>query len=61
MNAEPLVNPVVLFFASIFTSNIRLANFRGRCSVVSISKDRTSADGLGLAVTVVMTICAAIS
>ncbi len=61
MNPEPLVNPVVLFFASIFTSNILLSNFLGMCSFISISKDRTSANGLGLAVTVVMTICAAIS
>ena len=61
MNAEPLVNPVVLFFASIFTSNILLSNFLGMCSFISISKDKTSANGLGLAVTVVMTICAAVS
>lgn len=61
MNVEPLVNPVVLFFASIFTSNILLSNFLGMCSFISISKDRTSANGLGLAVTVVMTICAAVS
>lgn len=61
MNAEPLVNPVVLFFASIFTSNILLSNFLGMCSFISISKDRTSANGLGLAVTVVMTICTAVS
>lgn len=61
MNAEPLVNPVVLFFASIFTSNILLSNFLGMCSFISISKDKTSAYGLGLAVTVVMTICAAVS
>lgn len=61
MNVEPLVNPVVLFFASIFTSNILLSNFLGMCSFISISKDRTSANGLGLAVTVVMTICATVS
>jgi len=61
VNAEPLVNPVVLFFASIFTSNILLSNFLGMCSFISISKDKTSAYGLGLAVTVVMTICAAVS
>jgi Na+-transporting NADH:ubiquinone oxidoreductase subunit E len=61
MNAQPLVNPIVLFFASIFTSNILLSNFLGMCSFISISKDRTSANGLGLAVTVVMTICAAVN
>ncbi len=61
MNPQPLVNPVVLFFASIFTSNILLSSFLGMCSFISISKDRKSASGLGLAVTVVMTICAAVS
>lgn len=61
MSAQPLINPIVLFFASIFTSNILLSNFLGMCSFISISKDRVSANGLGLAVTVVMTICAAVS
>ncbi|HSV56214.1 MAG TPA: Rnf-Nqr domain containing protein [Magnetospirillaceae bacterium] len=61
MPVEPLVNPIVLFFASIFTTNILLSNFLGMCSFISISKDKTSANGLGLAVTVVMAICAAVS
>jgi Na+-transporting NADH:ubiquinone oxidoreductase subunit E len=61
MSAQPLVNPIVLFFASIFTSNILLSNFLGTCSFISISKDKKSANGLGLAVTVVMTICAAVA
>ena len=61
MNAEPLINPVILFFASIFTSNILLSNFLGMCSFISISKDWKSSFGLGLAVTVVMTISAAVS
>lgn len=52
----PEINPIVLLFASIFTSNILLANFLGMCSFISISKDMTSANGLGLAVTVVLTI-----
>lgn len=50
----PDINPFVLFFASIFTSNILLANFLGMCSFISISKDTKSANGLGLAVTVVL-------
>ena len=50
----PDINPFVLFFASIFTSNILLANFLGMCSFISISKDMKSANGLGLAVTVVL-------
>lgn len=52
----PDINPIVLLFASIFTSNILLANFLGMCSFISISKDMKSANGLGLAVTVVLTI-----
>jgi len=50
----PDINPFVLFFASIFTSNILLANFLGMCSFISISKDMKSSNGLGLAVTVVL-------
>ena len=57
----PLINPVTLFFASIFTSNILLSNFLGMCSFISISKDWKSSFGLGMAVTVVMTITAALS
>ncbi len=57
----PLINPVTLFFACIFTSNILLSNFLGMCSFISISKDWKSSFGLGMAVTVVMTITAAIS
>jgi Na+-transporting NADH:ubiquinone oxidoreductase subunit E len=56
MNAAPILNPFALFFASIFTSNILLANFLGMCSFISISKDMKSSNGLGLAVTVVLTI-----
>lgn len=52
----PLISPVSLFFASIFTSNILLANFLGMCSFISISKDMKSSNGLGMAVTVVLTI-----
>ncbi len=51
---SPDINPFVLFFASIFTSNILLANFLGMCSFISISKDMKSSNGLGLAVTVVL-------
>lgn len=55
------INPFVLFFASIFTSNILLTNFLGMCSFISISKDIKSSNGLGLAVTLVMTITTAIN
>ncbi|MGC8820473.1 MAG: Rnf-Nqr domain containing protein [Fervidobacterium sp.] len=57
----PDINPFVLFFASILTSNILLTNFLGMCSFISISKDIKSSNGLGLAVTLVMTITAAIN
>lgn len=50
------VDPIALFFASIFTSNILLTYFLGMCSYISISKDMKSSNGLGMAVTFVMTI-----
>ena len=50
----PEINLAALFVASIFTSNILLSNFLGMCSFISISKDMTSSNGLGLAVTVVL-------
>ena len=61
MNAAPMLNPFALFFASIFTSNILLANFLGMCSFISISKDMKSSNGLGMAVTVVLTITTALN
>lgn len=57
----PDINPFVLLFASIFTSNILLSNFLGMCSFISISKDIKSSNGLGMAVTVVLTITAVIN
>ena len=57
----PVLNPFSLFFASIFTSNILLANFLGMCSFISISKDMKSSNGLGMAVVVVLTITSAIN
>ncbi len=57
----PLINPVTLFFASVLTSNILLTNFLGMCSFISISKDWKSSFGLGMAVTFVLTITAAVS
>ncbi len=58
MNA-PDIGLFSLFFASIFTSNILLANFLGMCSFIAISKDLKSSNGLGLAVTVVLTVTGA--
>ncbi|MCP5465274.1 MAG: NADH:ubiquinone reductase (Na(+)-transporting) subunit E [Thermotogae bacterium] len=57
----PDINPFVLFFASIFTSNILLSNFLGMCSFISVSKDIKSSNGLGMAVTFVMTITTALN
>lgn len=58
---SPDLNPFILFFASIFTSNILLSNFLGMCSFISISKDFKSSFGLGLAVIVVLTITSVIN
>jgi len=55
------ISPLVLLFASVFTSNILLTNFLGLCSFISISKDMKSANGLGMAVTVVLTLTALIN
>ncbi|AHC15550.1 NADH:ubiquinone reductase (Na(+)-transporting) subunit E [Salinispira pacifica] len=56
-----VLNPFSLFFASIFTSNILLANFLGMCSFISISKDLKSSNGLGMAVTLVLVITAGVN
>lgn len=61
MSAAPAIHPFALFFASIFTSNILLANFLGMCSFISISKDMKSSNGLGMAVTVVLTVTTALN
>ncbi len=58
---SPTVHPLSLFFASIFTSNILLANFLGMCSFIAISKDMKSSMGLGMAVTLVLLVTAAIN
>jgi Na+-transporting NADH:ubiquinone oxidoreductase subunit E len=53
---SPDISPFILFFASIFTSNILLSNFLGMCSFISISKDFKSSFGLGIAVTLVLAV-----
>jgi len=58
---SPPINPLVILFASVFTGNILLSNFLGMCSFISISKDMKSSNGLGLAVTVVLVLTAAIN
>ena len=51
----------VIFFASIFTSNILLTNFLGMCSYLAVSRELKTAWGLGLAVTFVMTFTTAVN
>lgn len=50
------VHPLVIFFASIFTSNMIFSNFLGMCSFISVSRQIETAAGLGLAVTFVLTV-----
>lgn len=57
----PQINPLVILFASVFTSNILLTNFLGMCSFIAISKDMKSANGLGVAVTIVLVITTAVN
>ncbi len=58
---ESSLNAPVIFFASIFTNNILLANFLGMCSFLAISRELPSAVGLGTAVTFVMTCTTALN
>ncbi|WP_055079026.1 NADH:ubiquinone reductase (Na(+)-transporting) subunit E [Lagierella massiliensis] len=50
------INPLVIFFASIFTSNMIFSNFLGMCSFIAVSKEVETATGLGVAVTFVLTV-----
>ncbi len=50
------INPFIIFFASILTSNMILSNFLGMCSYISISSEYKTASGLGKAVTLVMVV-----
>lgn len=54
MPASPDINPILIFLASILTSNMILSNFLGMCSFISVSTEFTTASGLGKAVTMVM-------
>lgn len=48
------INPMTLFFAAIFTNNILLTNFLGLCPFLSMSRQKKSALGMGVAVVFVM-------
>ena len=50
----PVISPFIIFFASIITSNMILANFLGMCSYLSVSSEYKTATGLGMAVTLVL-------
>lgn len=55
------IHPLVIFFASIITSNMVLNNFLGMCSFIAVSKEVETAVGLGIAVTFVLTITTVIN
>jgi len=55
------LNPLIIFIAAIFTSNILLTNFLGMCSFLSVSKEIESSLGLGMAVTFVMAATSALN
>ena len=55
------LSPWIIFFASIFTGNILLTFFLGMCSFLSVSRQVKTAVGLGMAVTFVLTITAALN
>lgn len=57
---SPQINPLLIFIASIFTSNMILNNFLGMCSFISVSSEYKTASGLGKAVTMVSVITAAV-
>lgn len=45
--------PLLIFLASMFTSNILLSNFLGMCSFIALSRSMKTAFGMGIAVTFV--------
>ena len=57
----PPINPLIIFLASIITSNMILTNFLGMCSYLSVSSEYKTASGLGMAVTMVLVITSVIN
>ncbi len=57
----PNISPIIIFIASIFTSNMVLSNFLGMCSYLSVSSEFKTATGLGMAVTLVLVLTTAIN
>jgi Na+-transporting NADH:ubiquinone oxidoreductase subunit E len=54
-------NPLVIFFASIFTNNIALVYILGMCPFIAVSKTYKTALGMGISVIFVVTITALIN
>lgn len=52
------INPIVIFFAAIFTNNMIFSYFLGMCSFISVSNEISTSLGLGSAVTFVLTFTA---
>lgn len=61
MPNAPAIHPMILFFASILTSNMILSNFLGMCSYISVSTEFKTASGLGKAVSMVMVLTTALN
>ena len=57
----PNISPLVILIASIFTSNMILSDFLGMCSYLSVSTEYKTANGLGMAVTLVLVLTTAIN
>ena len=57
----PNISPLIIFLASIITSNMILSNFLGMCSYLSVSGEYRTATGLGMAVTLVLVLTTAIN
>ena len=55
------MNLFMIFFASIFVNNLALTYFLGMCPFISVSGDLKTAFGMGIAVTFVITLTAAIN
>ena len=51
----------IIFFSSIFVNNLALTYFLGMCPFISVSGDLKTAFGMGIAVTFVITLTAAIN
>lgn len=58
---SPSISPFVILLASVFTSNMVLANFLGMCSFIAVSNEYKTATGLGKAVTLVMVVTTALN